>query len=504
MFRLISLKIYDHPFLGNISEGLEFVPKNENNQTDLPYTTIIIGPNGTGKSSILALLVEIFEDLRSLKITSSGSSSLPFKYQIEYRLNNSIYKIDYTYKPNIAISVFRSDRYIIKRNEVEVNSFSEIELPSKIIAVAYLAIDRFRFKRNKPDDFYFYLGLRDQSNTARASSFLNQTLPLLFDYIRDAKSIGFLKSILSFLGFSEDFLGISYVYRYKEQFFTGNLTQQRFIELFENYSLFTSRQEVPFGVTYYQSTIKDNPYLIHKIVNYINVRVLQDSITKGRVSYLDFNLFENVEVLEELELLTHLRKLDLIASASLRFRKGVQQPISAGLLSSGEFHFLTTLIAIQSTIDQDSLILIDEPETSFHPNFQMKYIYFLKEIFKKYNSSHFILATHSHFLVSDLEGKSSEVICLSGSLPKITAEPIIKSTFGWSAEEVLFKVFSLRSTRNYFFEVSLRELLHHISNHSLEKERISILCQELRKTELDKNDPLTQILLEADEYVRNL
>lgn len=44
MFKLLKLDLYKHPFLGNLS--LDFV--NENEQTSGPYTTLIIGPNGTG------------------------------------------------------------------------------------------------------------------------------------------------------------------------------------------------------------------------------------------------------------------------------------------------------------------------------------------------------------------------------------------------------------------------------------------------------------------------
>jgi hypothetical protein len=134
----------------------------------------------------------------------------------------------------------------------------------------------------------------------------------------------------------------------------------------------------------------------------------------------------------------------------------------------------------------------------------MKYANHLKEIFINWNSSHFILATHSHFIVSDLEGESSAVIGITGQTPYIDTCLFDYNTYGWSAEEVLYRVFNLRSTRNFYFEIRIRELLHLISHKSENKDHINCLIEELNKSVLDKHDPLTQILKEANEYVRNM
>lgn len=59
MFRLISLIINDWTYLGHIPEGsLVFVPKEEIKKTELPYTTVLIGVNGTGKSTLLSYIAK--------------------------------------------------------------------------------------------------------------------------------------------------------------------------------------------------------------------------------------------------------------------------------------------------------------------------------------------------------------------------------------------------------------------------------------------------------------
>src|SRR5690606_31118696 len=114
--------------------------------------------------------------------------------------------------------------------------------------------------------------------------------------------------------------------------------------------------------------------------------------------------------------------------------------------SSGEYHLLISLLGIFARIKPNSLILIDEPETSLHPNWQMRYIDELKKIFKKYSDCHFILASHSHFIVSDLENSSSSVLALTKNAEEnVSANLLDAQTYGWSAEEVLYLVFNLKT-----------------------------------------------------------
>jgi ABC-type ATPase involved in cell division len=63
-------------------------------------------------------------------------------------------------------------------------------------------------------------------------------------------------------------------------------------------------------------------------------------------------------------------------------------------LSSGEQHFVIQLITLLIKAEPGSLILIDEPELSYHPAWQMDYLKNLKQI-AEIGEFQFILATHS-------------------------------------------------------------------------------------------------------------
>ena len=63
----------------------------------------------------------------------------------------------------------------------------------------------------------------------------------------------------------------------------------------------------------------------------------------------------------------------------------------------------------------------------------------------------------------------------------------------------------MRTFRNYYFDLDVRELLHAISHNKRdEMKRIRYLYDKLSKYVLDDKDPLNQIIIEAEEYIKNV
>lgn len=76
------------------------------------------------------------------------------------------------------------------------------------------------------------------------------------------------------------------------------------------------------------------------------------------------------------------------------------QPIEADSLSSGEQHELVQLYDLLFRVEPGTLVLIDEPELSFHIRWQKRYLPELLEIAKTAEFDA-IVATHSPFIVGD-------------------------------------------------------------------------------------------------------
>jgi|SRR5690554_1140335 len=507
MFRLISFG-FDDFMLGHVSSSdFNLVPDIEVKETEYPYTTVLIGENGTGKSTMLNYISKVFGDLNELKTNQSEfQRKVKFPYTIQFRVDNKIYvihqkreRLGFFYE---ALIVQLPDEKIIKMVREQVD-WSKIELPNKVIAISHLPMDRFEKKVNDVDDFYTYLGMMDSNNTARPSSKMNKAARQIFQRIERDKNFNFVRYLLRFMSFDPDYLSLSTNYRYKNQFFTGQLTSNEFIDLMENWNKFTERKDRPFSVNYYESNLKSNRNLVEQLVVYMNTRVKQDGIIYGKNTPLEFNIFNNIELLEEWRLLEHLRRLDLIENYTLTFRKSRDLFVDDTNLSSGEFNYFSNVVSLAASIDDNSLVLIDEPETSFHPAWQMKYVNHLKEMLAEYSSSHFVIATHSHFIVSDLENKSSEVVKISGQVPNIEVEALDLPTYGWSADEILYKVFKLRTSRNHFFNYDITSLGVLLSKEPLPIKEIESYISLFDKFVLSEEDPLQQMITTAKKIISN-
>ena len=150
-----------------------------------------------------------------------------------------------------------------------------------------------------------------------------------------------------------------------------------------------------------------------------------------------------------------------------------------------------------SDIEPNSLVLIDEPENSAHPNWQISYIDWLKNIFLPYSNCHFVISTHSHFMLTDLKPQSSDIVALEkkDGIVRDVSEGV--NTFNWSVDDILYRVFHVRNTRNYVFEQRLFELYKCLEHKEDNKQRILELKEELIRYQLGENDPLLLILKQA-------
>jgi predicted ATP-binding protein involved in virulence len=170
--------------------------------------------------------------------------------------------------------------------------------------------------------------------------------------------------------------------------------------------------------------------------------------------------------------------------------------------SSGEKQLLYSLLNIYSVIEPNSLVVIDEPEISLHPNWQMKYMKMLETAFLKFSNSHFIIATHSHFMVSDLKKENSAVIVMNRNSETFSASTYKSDTYSWSAEDILYNVFAVPSSRNYYIASDVEVVIKAISTESINEDIITkINAFKKILPNLKNADPLKTIIKNILERV---
>jgi predicted ATP-binding protein involved in virulence len=522
IFRIEYLKLNNHPQLGDIELFLS--DNGEIANVKKPYISVIIGPNGTGKSLILRTISDILTQLNIFQTSGIRNLNLPFHFHLRFQNNKDNfeilnYKDIFNERTTTKIYEFYRNRPFIDFNEdnSQINKkcridFSEIVFPNKLIVSSILQTDRFIFKNNNPNDFYQYLGSRSTSSTSSTKSSSRKTIKFIFN--STTNNIQFknnLKDLLSFLDFEES-LKINYSTKINKLFFSGELTEKNFKRYYEqwwhdDFEFSNRKKENPlWSVPYYNNNYKENKKLLIETITLLN-DIAKNRLTHkpySRSKVLSIDLFDENLIERELEIIKHLEQLDIISLDGIKINKN-NSTLSLSDVSSGEFHLIISMIGIFSKIEDNSLILIDEPEISLHPNWQMQYVTFLKKVFSKNSSCQFIITTHSHFLVSDLEGESSSVTALNRDTENKLISNLIKAdTFGWSAEDILYNVFNVRSVRNYFIQADLTDLLGLISENSKNKEKIISLVNKLSELQTSENDPLRAVLIEANSYLDKL
>ena len=118
-----------------------------------------------------------------------------------------------------------------------------------------------------------------------------------------------------------------------------------------------------------------------------------------------------------------------------------------------------------------------------------------RALFKQ--NCHLLIATHSHMLVSDLPMKRSSVTQLEkDEAGRLTSTTITESTYGWSAEEVLLKVFKTATDRNRYFGERIGTLLKKMGNNTISPKEVRSELKELQEISMHLSDidPMKTIL----------
>lgn len=507
-FKLIKLYIENNSLIcKNTSITYNFL--DEKDTQNSIYSTVIIGPNGTGKSNLFRIIILLMKDIYDQKMGRAKSYNVDGKFLIEYSIDENIYS--YTNFFEAGESTVRNIAQITKNSENI--DFNEAELPSFIVANSIMLTDKYPFIRDV-DSFpiYKYLGVRNIAQSASTRSYVRKTVEFIVNQINsEIFKVGINKTG-DFLGINKS-IDIVFTTLNTPLFFSGKLDVDGFKKFFEsiNEKYKNSEQIPPFKLNHYL-TISKYPDLLESIVSLCK-KFHEDGklekIKKGSSArFIKFNIVSENDyktLKEKYELLDHLRKLGMLSAPEISLNKGDEYNLNQS--SSGEYHFFSSMIGLLATVKENSLIFIDEPEISLHPNWQMKYLSFIRELFSEpeFATSHIIIATHSHFILSDLKGENSKIIGLKKENNNNVIVELEKDidTYGWSAEDILFRVFNVKSSRNHYFEMAIADLLELLFIKSKDSLKMKKILNDLKRLKISNDDPLNELIKETEEYLKN-
>ena len=149
----------------------------------------------------------------------------------------------------------------------------------------------------------------------------------------------------------------------------------------------------------------------------------------------------------------------------LILKKGEEKPVLIKNLSDGEHQFLHSMGICLMLKDKTALLLLDEPETHFNPDWRSKFISILKDCLERGESNNLVrdilITSHSPFIISDCF--PDKVVVFKKDEKPINAKDMKFNTFGTSVNIVLEEIFKKEESIS---DYSLSEL-NKIKNREL-------------------------------------
>ncbi|EPJ9040978.1 ATP-binding protein [Serratia ureilytica] len=423
----------------SITEKGKEIKLSEDGESNLSTFTIITGKNACGKSSLLGKIVNsfIFDGESERMELADCSISKPNKV--------------------IAVSTSRFDKFPTIKNANKNKKFTgvynyigfggRVSSPLDILSDGFLSI----FKS-------FFNDIGDSSRIGNVFNYLgfSQNISVDFEikvnlgYLRTKEYNSYIRMYNSWVNNER-----SYIRNIKDHFNFSKWFDQVFIEEYlskdsdikNNLTINVKNENVSY------SDEEEKLYLLRGIEE-------ANNFFGGKNFNIKFNLHDKESISNDhYEGLIYLMSKGAVKVKNINLtNKDEKKSFSFNQASSGQQCIITMMIGIAGAIDDNSLICIDEPEISLHPQWQLDFIRLLQETFSHYNGCHFILATHSPQIVSGLEKKNG-YIC---SLEKNELHDALM-TSKKSADYQLAEIFKSPGFRN---EYLLRVLLSFLTNPS--------------------------------------
>lgn len=404
------------------------------------WTTLVTGRNGTGKSRLLSAIAASFEALDGRHLRRRDSVAIAYWLagrECAFRVEKG------------KVSAFLDGRLI----EQEF-----LPRPGAIAAATASAFDKFSLPKaprvfgaaTQPPDVgrYKYLGLRDTRGRVSSRAGVVRALEQLFDANSDDRPRRRrVADVFRYLGYAPTVEVIyTWTSRAQELARKEGTVSSRDVDLFldkqRRQGSQTTRLAIPNYIFEDELVVKELALSIESLRKPgegREIRLMAD--------FADLNPGDE----DQLRMARQLTRAGLVLMSEVVLRReATNHRVEVTDASSGELSLVVTLLGIASSIEDRSLVLIDEPEISLHPQWQAEYLQRLGDAFADFRGCHFVVATHSPTLVSGADSERTSIVDLER--PPLAAD---SPAIAGSVDEVLVTTFGVVSKSNLY----LRDLL---------------------------------------------
>ena len=455
-------------------------------------TTVLVGGNGTGKSNLIEALVLIFRDL------DLGEPPL-FPYELSYICRGLPIKIDADPgRRREAVKISVNGKEISYRQFV--NAEGRPYLPNYVFGYYSGPSNRLEAHFEKHQERFYQALLRGDDRPLRPLFYTrlvhSQFVLLSFFSEQDSEAAEFLKKYLGIEGLE----AVLFIMKQPEwgrrrakreggdrRFWHAKGVVQRFLDDLYRTALapmrFSQRVTSDLGksqtLEHLYLYIADSDGLVQLASRYPNQQEFFKTLESTYISRL----------IKEVRIRVKVRNVD----GTLTFRE----------LSEGEQQLLTVLGLLRFTKEDESLFLLDEPDTHLNPAWSIEYLKLLKQVVGKQETSHIIMTTHDPLVIAGLEKAQVQIMQRDEGTGRISAMTPEQDPKGMGVAAILTnELFGLRSTLDLETLSKLdrkREIASQESLTDEERAELDKLNKELGNLDFTRSvrDPLYKPFVEA-------
>ena len=361
------------------------------------WETVLLGLNATGKSNFLEALVIIFRDLDLIYNHKRKIKKHEFDFYIKYECRGN----------NVEILLEKGKYSFIVNGKSETTSVTQnIEhyLP-KHVFIYYSGISDRLVNLYTPHQKLYYDEIikseakRSQFDTIRRI-FLAQNIHANFALIafylfkdQEEETIKFLKEELKIVDFGSALFMLKEPEWAKSQknknalFWGADGLVRRFLDDLLLFSFAPIQHQSRNDVTYKKSETQDRIYLY----------------LKDKETFADLVEYKYKNKIELFNALESIHISDLLLDVKIKVKKeNVDGELAMSELSEGEKQLLTVLGLLKFTKDEESLILLDEPDTHLNPMWKWKFLDYLDRVVKRKENTQIIFCSHDPLVIGNM------------------------------------------------------------------------------------------------------
>lgn len=418
--------------------------------------TVLIGLNATGKSNLMEALVIIFRDLDLKRNPHFGKKKEALEYSIHYNCRKRDIEIEFSKKNGYSFKI-NGEKL---KNKLTFFSKKAEYLPKHVFLYYSGLSDRVKELYSEHEKKYYQEIIKEDAKPEHFNDirpiFLVQNIHASFALIafymleeKNSETIEFLENELNILDFS------SALFILKEPIWarSGN------------------KVESLWGAKGLVKTLMDDilEYSIAPIANNERVHTNYKKTEKQSRLYLFIDSKERFKELiknkynnDKVSLFNALESIylsDLMQDVKIKVvKKNVVGGLSMNEMSEGEKQLLTVLGLLKFTKDEESLILLDEPDTHLNPHWKWKYLDYLAKVVKRPKNTQIIFCTHDPLIIGGMDKEQVRIFKSDSKSGKTFVDEPTISPKEMSVEKILTSdLFGLPSIMNKDLEDIVNE-----------------------------------------------